>query len=140
MATSTDAAKQGAITIDTSGWPLVRITFLGEASDEAFQRYLDEYAALIKRGLYVTIYDARASRNTKAKNRRLQAEWLRKHDAIVRRNCLGVAFCVSSPLIRGAITAVFWLQPPPMPYFITESIAEAEAWAREKMRAGTPPG
>jgi hypothetical protein len=135
MASTSDKRETGTITIDTSAWPLVRVTFAGVASDEAFARYLDEYAAFFKRGTYVTVFDARLSLNSKAGHRRRQAEWLRQHDQAVRRLCLGTAFCVSSPLTRGAITAVFWLQPPPCPYFVTESMPEAEAWARERLAA-----
>jgi hypothetical protein len=140
MPSSTDATKKGSITVDTSGWPLVRIKFVSEASDETFERYLAEYAAALARGPCAAIFDARATLNSKAMHRRRQAEWLRQHDALIRRNGLGVAFCVTSPFIRGAITAIFWLQPPATPYFVTGSLAEAEAWARERLGAGATPG
>ena len=41
----------------------------------------------------------------------------------------------TSPLVRGVLTAIFWIQTLPNPYTIVGTLREAEAWAREQLRA-----
>ncbi|HEU4534227.1 MAG TPA: hypothetical protein VFS00_08915, partial [Polyangiaceae bacterium] len=101
---------EGKVVVDTSAAPLLRVRMVGSPSTEAFEAYLREMAALIRRGPYASIYDARQSNVSRASHRKRQADWIRENLPVIRQNCAGVAFCASSPLVRGAITAVFWLQ------------------------------
>lgn len=125
----------GSVTVDLSRAPLLQIRFIGMSSDEAFEGYLREYAAFLRRGPYAAVYDARRASFPPASQRKRQADWIREHADTIQQNCAGIAFCTSSPWIRGAITAVFWLQPPPSPYVVVDDIVEAEQWACEQLAA-----
>lgn len=129
----------GRAVIDASEWPLLRIQFIGALSEEAFDAHLREYAGYIRRGPYAAIYDSRLSVLPPATQRKRQADWIHLHLETIRRNCLGLAFCASSPWVRGVVTAVFWLQAPPAPYVVTDTLDEAERWVAERLadfRAG----
>ena len=67
--------------------------------------------------------------------RKRQAEWQREHERAIREYSLGTAFAISSALVRGDLTAIFWVQPLPNPYFIAVSLAEAERWALAQLAA-----
>jgi hypothetical protein len=129
----------GRAVIDASEWPLLRIQFIGALSDESFEAHLREYVGYIRRGPYAVIYDSRLSVLPPATQRKRQADWIRLNLETIRRNCLGLAFCASSPWVRGVVTAVFWMQAPPAPYVVTDTLDEAEQWAAARLaefRAG----
>jgi hypothetical protein len=125
----------GRAVIDASEPLLLRIQFIGPLSDEVFEAHLREYAGYIRRGPYAVVYDSRLSVLPPATQRKRQAEWIHLHLETIRRNCLGLAFCASSPWIRGVVTAVFWMQAPPAPYVVTDTLAEAERWVAERLAA-----
>lgn len=132
------------ITIDESRRPIVLVTFVGTASDAEFDNYLRGMTEqiLARREKTVTILDALRSDQTSAAQRRRQAEWLKSHAEDLRRYSLGTAFVIRSALVRGALTAIFWMQPLDRPHTIVASLEEAETWGRDRLReAGiVPPG
>lgn len=110
------------------------VTFSGEVTDEQFRAYLSALSALMARGgVRALVYDARLAAPAPASQRRMQAEWMKLNDAAVRRSTAGIAFVVPSALVRGALTAIFWLQPLACPHLVTASFEEAFRWARGKL-------
>jgi len=70
--------------------------------------------------------------------RRRTAEWLRQIEPQMRESCLGSCNLVSSPIIRGVMTALYWIFTPPVPQAFPAREAEALAWCQERLRgAGT---
>lgn len=125
------------IHVDASRLPLVVLRFEGAPSDEEFSRYLDEVAREVfaldrPHGMLV---DAARLTSMSAKQRRMQADWMAKHDATVRRNSAGNALVITSPLIRGALTAILWIRPMPSEHVVVSTYAEAEHWILAKLRA-----
>lgn len=45
----------------------------------------------------------------------------------------------SSPLVRGIITAVEWVNPAPFPHATCSTVAEAELFLRERLRLPREP-
>ncbi|MBX3245637.1 MAG: hypothetical protein KF901_00500 [Myxococcales bacterium] len=129
----------GSFTVDSEAWPLVRVTYVGAVDDAAFERYLDEQAALLdRRAPYVILFDARRSGMPSAKQRQRMAEYMRDRNAEIARYCKKGVFVISSPLIRGALTAILWLQPLPFPHDVVATLDEAErilAVERERLSA-----
>lgn len=126
----------GSIKFDHSDFPLVRVTFVGDATNEEFAAYLAEMGQLfLRRKPNATVLDAREAGMTPATQRRMQAEWIREHEDDLRRFSRGTAFVISSPVIRGALTAILWLQPMPQPHVVVATVAEAEAWAKARLDA-----
>ena len=95
---------------------------------------------LARRQQTVTILDTTRSDSTSAAQRKKQADWLAKHKEDLRRYSLGTAFVIKSAMVRGVLTAIFWLQPMDRPHTIVATLSEAEGWAALKLReAGLSP-
>ncbi|MCS6900392.1 MAG: hypothetical protein NZX77_11585 [Polyangiaceae bacterium] len=123
-----------AIELDDKEFPLLRVRFSSNWTQQDFDGYLARYLAqLQKRQPFAAVFDATQSRAPSATERRQQAEFLREHEALLRRYCTGVAFVIASPTIRGALTAIFWIQPPFFEYVVVSSVAEGTAWARQRL-------
>ena len=123
--------------IDISRLPLVRITWDGTVDDDAFRQYLETTADLIAAHPgTVLLHDARRAGAPSALQRRLQAEWMHAHEHTIRRNGRGTAFVIESALVRGALTAILWLQPLATEELVTASMDEALAWAEARIARG----
>ena len=124
-----------SIEFDDSRFPIVRVTFVGVVTSEEFERYLDSMTKLLlRRQMNVMVLDASRAGLSPPIQRRRQAEWMKEHDAELRRYSKGTAFVITSTLVRGALTAILWLQPMPTPHVVVSTIEEAETWARSKLR------
>ncbi len=54
-------------------------------------------------------------------------EWLRANQRVLREHCAGLDFALPAPLSRGALTAVFWLAQPAVPWAMHGTLAAAVA-------------
>lgn len=125
-----------AIEIDESRWPMIVVTFTGNATEAEFDDYLRRMSEFLQRSEpYVTVLDATRSDVTPATQRRKQADWLRAREASLRRHSAGTAFVISSAVVRGVLTAILWMQPLPQQHVIVATRAEATKWAREQLRS-----
>jgi len=127
-----------SIRIDQSRWPLVVVTHAGRPTDEEFDAYLVRLKdnldrAVRERKKTVLIFDATHAVGTDAKQRQRQAAWMKEHAEPSRLHSAGYAFVIPSTMIRGVLTAILWLSPMPAPYVIVSTIAEAEAWCKQKL-------
>lgn len=74
-----------------------------------------------------------------AHQRKRQAEWNQRHDATVRGVMVGTSYITTSPIVRGVITAVLWLKPPPGSHKVVAQLDDALDWACEQCAmAGDP--
>ncbi len=123
--------------IDVSRHPLVVITFVGATSEDDFDRYLEEMQRLVlsRRERNVTIIDGSRSERTTPLQRRKQADWMRTNDDMLRRYSLGTAFVISSPVVRGVLTAILWVSPMSAPHTVVATYEEAERWANAQLNA-----
>ncbi len=125
-----------AITIDTARWPLVSIRFFGAADDATFGGYLAEYDRLLERNeRYGILLDALESAAPSARQRSLQAAWMKERQGKLAERCVAGGFAIASPLVRGALTAILWLQPLPFPHSVHATVFDAENWVRSRMKA-----
>ena len=109
-------------------------------SEPEFDQYLASMTQIISRAeKTLTILDARRAIRSPPSQRKKQADWIKMHADQLRRYSLGTAFVLTSPLVRGVLTAILWLQPLPSDYVVVGTMAEAEDWAAAKLRdAGLP--
>lgn len=111
------------------------LTFPGPVSDAQFQTYLDRMSALLDRGeRYALVMDATRAGTTPAVQHKMQAEWIEETRSELERRSLGTAFVITSGLVRGILTAILWLTDMPGDHIVVGSRAEAERWARGKLR------
>lgn len=126
---------QRAIEIDDSRHPLVIVTFTGVATDAEFRDYLAGMTEMLqRRQVNAVILDSRRAAQTPPVQRKLQADWLKEHEPLLRRYSAGTAFIITSGLIRGILTAILWLQPLAGPHTVVATMEEAERWCAERLR------
>jgi hypothetical protein len=83
-------------------------------------------AILKRREPYVTITDLTAARHLPSPvARKALADWSERFEPELRRLALGSAIVIDSALIRGGLTALFWLAPPPYPQQVVATKLEA---------------
>lgn len=126
--------RPGGITVNVERWPLIHVRFQGSAEISIWDSYLAQLTRAIttRPGKRVMIMDASECGMVSAAARRKQAEWMARHDENTRLFTVGIAFVLPSSLLRGALTAVFWLQPLPCPYAIVKDnptgLERCDAW------------
>jgi hypothetical protein len=120
---------------DASAWPLVTVIFEGAPTDDEFDACLAQFDVIFQRGARVAfVIDASDGAAISATQRRRAAEWIGARSRAIRDQCAGVAFVVTSQVVRGVITAIFWVQPLPAPWTMEVRRTSAFAWARDKVR------
>ncbi len=126
-------AMQSGFTFDESRRPLVTARLWGALSDDQFRAYLAAYDGVMDRGTQrvVLVIDARQVAPAPASQRKMQADWLVVRAPRVRELLIGMAFVISSPIVRALITAVFWWKPLPCPYTVLATMHDALDWAEQ---------
>jgi hypothetical protein len=125
------------IHVDDSLWPLVHVRFLGVPSTPQVEAYLARMTSLVERGEpYVSILDSsRMTGMGPPQQRHLQAAWKKRHAEQLKVLNLGTAFVITSPLVRLAVSTVFYLTPMHSPYLIAASLPQTVAWAVQRLEA-----
>lgn len=82
---------------------------------------------------YVLLFDLSTTGLLTAVQRKKLAEHMSTHDGVIRKVVRGIAIIAPNPLIRGMVTAMFWLVPPPIPCHMCGSQADACTWAESVM-------
>ena len=134
--TTTHRAHHARIDVDTHRWPLTVVSFVGTCTEDQFDAYLSTMDEVVARtGKRVLIYDATECGMVAASLRRKQADWMKKHSARIRGNTAGIVFVLPSALLRGMLTAIFWIHPLDSQHSIVKTIDEAVVRAHEWLRA-----
>jgi hypothetical protein len=115
---------QGEIVVRTERWPLLEVTFSGTVDGPTFDAYLDDLTRAIRfrAGPRVLLMDATTCGYVSASARKKQADWMRDHDEETRAVTAGIAFVLPSPWLRGALTAILWLQPLNCPHAVAPDV------------------
>jgi hypothetical protein len=123
--------------IDASRFPLVTIIFTGVPStDENFEQYLTEMKALYDSGEKLAIiFDASNAALPSLKHQQRQASWLKKNDEMLKKQCLGTAYVITSGAIRVVLRMIFAITPQPVLHKICSNIDDAEEWALAQISA-----
>lgn len=117
-----------SVEIDDQRFPLVLVRYTRSHSDASWQAYLETMSRFVSRGVpYVTLTDARAVPAPSARQRRMASDVIAREEARTKRFVVANAVVVDSALLRGALTAVHWVAPPPVPLdsFATPQLAYA---------------
>lgn len=107
-----------------------------DQTDEELRARLHDYKERLlqsqrKQMRDITILEFTLNSQYSPQQRRIQSEWNRECDELLREVELSIIFVTPSLLMRGVITAVFWVAPPPFQYEICEDVHEALARAFE---------
>ena len=117
--------------LDLSLWPIVIFTVREgmKASDyfAVFARY--EAEVFTRNERYVSITNLSMLDGVPgAQDRKARAEWMGKHSDYVGRWALGNSTVIRSAVVRGALTALYWVQKPPTPQTAHGTLWESIEW------------
>lgn len=108
------------------------VTFHSGSSDAEYREYLDEMTRIMRfefrNRRRIVINDASRWMKSNAVQRKMQAEWIKEHAVLLQNTTAAIVFVIPSAMIRGAMRAVLWLQPLPVPHELFSSLDEAVAW------------
>lgn len=113
-------------------WPIVVSTIYGKVhSEETLQEAYDAWTDFMIRGPHVLILDmTQGTAGATAAQRARVAEWLHTNKALLQaRRQLAHVLVFDSAIMRGIVTAVFWLHPPANPHFAAANMNKAVDYA-----------
>lgn len=119
------------VRVDDWRLPLLRISYIGDYSDDELTAYLATLDRIIARpGRKVVLFDLLRATVSPANQRKRQAEWISAKEDVLRRDFAAGAIVLDNALLRGAVTAVFWICPLPLPTQIMSTNESALTWLR----------
>jgi hypothetical protein len=124
---------QFGLIFDETAWPLLYVRFPSKPlSEEGFEYFIERYTnAVERRTRFATILDSRGLTTAITANQRKQlTEWFEVTGELAGEHHFGIAVLISSAVIRGALKAVTWLAPIPVPVKPFGSIADSGPWVR----------
>lgn len=131
-ATSKSVREFGLI-FDDAAWPLLYVRFPSKPlSDEGFEHFITRYTDYVERRIpFATILDSRGlSTAITAQQRRRLTEWFEVTGPLAGEHHFGIAVLMSNAIIRGALRAVTWVAPIPVPIAPFGSVADSAPWIR----------
>jgi hypothetical protein len=130
------------VRVELSEFEVEAVLFLcvrtsGTVTDVEFASWLERYRQVHElartRGKQLAIlYDLTQAAPLSAQQRRMQADWIRQYEMLGREVTLGVAFVTSSAVIRGILTAIFWVRPPYAQHHVCAQPDEGLEWLFER--------
>lgn len=100
------------------------------------EELLTELETQLRSGVrYVLIFDLTHAAIPNAMQRQKLAAHVRDNEQDIRRSVRSVGVVHTSPLVRGIVTAIFWVSPPPVPYRFFTTREEAASWAESLVDA-----
>jgi hypothetical protein len=79
-------------------------------------------------GRKACLIDLCSAKPGSAKQRNMQAKWIAGNEQAIAREFLAAAIVTDSAIIRGTVTAVFWIKPLPLPTHLAATVEAAEQW------------
>lgn len=121
---------------DKSNYPLVIITFTGEkATKDNFLTYLAETTKLYEARENIGIlFDATNATFPGIAYQKMQARWLKEHESLMNKYCIGVAYNIPNQIIKTALDLIFKLQRQPVPFKVFSSNEQSLAWLQNNFK------
>jgi hypothetical protein len=122
-------------TFHLEDFPIVTVRFTGaKAEEENFQAYLNSLHEAYKREAPFTyIFDATQATLPGFKYQKMQADWLKENEPLMKSYCLGTAYVIPNAMIRTVLKGIFALQQQPVPYLIAGTNEEAQQWCTKQI-------
>jgi hypothetical protein len=136
----------GGIRVSGADWPIILVDFPEKGvHDETLRSVLGHLEAIMteavrsREKLFFVTDISRMRQLSPASQRQLTAAWMKRADALCRAAGVGGATVTPSPLLRGIITALYWLHPPPTPSFSVATRHDAMLKGIEMLQAAKVP-
>jgi hypothetical protein len=123
--------------IKTDKFPIIVVKFTGhKATDDNFIQYLDELKELYaKKETLAIIFDATNAVFPSLKYQKMQGDWLKDNEKMMKDYCVGTSYVITNAIIRGVLKTIFKFQKQPVPHHICGSLDEANDWVIQKISA-----
>ena len=132
--TTSPGVREFGLIFDESAWPLLYVRYPSKPlSDEGFEHFIRRYTEFVERRVaFATVFDSRGPATAiTAQQRKRLTTWFDVTGPLASEYHVGIALLVRNGLIRGALNAVTWLKPIPVPLKSFGSIAESVPWVRQ---------
>ncbi len=123
-------------------WPFWFYVQVADPSEEGLTAHFDYVSKRMQerraaprdlRLAYVIQVSPPRFRQANAQERALIAAWMQRDFQLMQDTAVGVGFVIDGPLLRGALTAVFWLARTPVPYRVHGTLEQALSTAIMKI-------
>ena len=120
--------------------PLTCLRPIGQPSDEELIESLQQITRFIdneknEKRKVVMIVDMRKAGALSAGQRRIASSWMKENLRGWKQVAVGSVFIIDSPIVRGVLTALLWLQPLDMPHDVVGTLDAAMHWVIERLEA-----
>jgi hypothetical protein len=121
--------------INTETHPMVKVTFTGnQATDDNFPLYMQEVKDVYEQKQKVAlIFDATNAVFPAVKYQKMQADWLKENESLMKSYCLGTAYIIPNLIIRNVLKAIFTFQKQPVDFLVCKTFNEAAIWVKNKL-------
>lgn len=122
--------------LDLSLWPIVILNVYESAHEGDFKAVFERYEREVftRHERYVSITNlSLMDAVPNAHDRKALAAWMARHEDYVGRWALGNSTVIRSPIVRGALTALYWIQKPPTAQTSHGTLREAVEWGLLKL-------
>lgn len=119
------------IVLDFRAWPILQVTPPPySVSDDALMEYIAVHRQLVhsRKSPYALILDLRNIGHMAGNQRKKLSGSLGGDKAELVATCTCTALVFSSPMLRGMLSAVFWLFKPAYPVKVLPDLASAHDW------------
>ncbi len=122
-------------TVDSRKNPIFEVVFTGEqANDDNFPFYMQEVKDVYEQQKKVVIiFDASNAVMPALKYQKIQADWLKENEQLMKDYCLGTAYIIPNLIIRNVLKTIFTFQKQPVEYLICKNSEDANVWVNEKL-------
>lgn len=128
--------EDGGLIFEESAWPLVYVRYPSNGlNDQGLEVFLERVMSYLRRrDRFACLIDCRGMTIAHTANQRRRiAEWLAETELQrLSPHAIAIAVLFRSALIRGALTAVNWIKPPPAPVKAFGSVADSAPWLRQR--------
>lgn len=121
--------------LDKRHAPLLLANYPPRIVDRELVSFMDVQVALVTAlgSPYAWVIDAGPLVTMTAVQRKIVADYEKRLERIDGEFLFASAIVARSALVRGAVTAVYWLKPPVYPYKIFAGTPEAIVWAKNQL-------
>lgn len=129
-------APPGGVRTDLTHWPLaIVIPPRTQMTDSDYRAYLEWTRRYIvcTGQVYAMVLDAQNNPGVTANQRRILGEHMESTKPFSKKYCAGVAMVFDSTMMRGMMTAIFWLSKPEHATKVFAETHEAVKWAKARL-------
>ena len=122
--------------VNSSKNPIIEVVFTGEqANDDNFPFYMQEVKAVYEQQKKIVIvFDASNSVMPALKYQKMQGDWLKENEQLMKDYCLGTAYIIPNLIIRNVLKAIFTFQKQPVDYIVCKNNDDANTWVNSQLQ------